>query len=89
MMSHVIENTPNSESASELYWFLLVIFDHCSYTNFRTGSMMFSVISNMHSRIFGFIHSYQHEIDGVNTELDIIACAAQLCRESPPETITI
>ena len=89
MMSHVIENTSNSGSISELYWFLLVIFDHCSYTNFRTGSMMSSVISNMHSRIFGFIHSYQYEIDSFNTELDIIIYTAQLYRESPPEIITI
>ena len=36
--------------------------------------ILFFVISNMHSRIFGFIYSYEYEIDSFNTELNIIVC---------------
>ena len=43
----------------EYEWFPTVIFDHCSYANFRTGSMsLSSATSNTHSWIFRLILSW-------------------------------
>jgi len=78
MMSQAMENTPNSGSASKRDWFPTVIFDRRSNANCRTGSMAFLLQSQSPSLLFSdlSVPEHHHPPDGVDTELDSVACPA-------------